>query len=520
MRQLPTYLLLLLAFCAAQMPACAEPNDDGAMLMITQPSVATTFNPATSIPNALVFWNYRDWPQGPVTTSVADEISGVQLKPWLGTVTNTGFGLYFNGSSGLSNATIDIPPNSSVWIVYCDLHANNLFAQLYGTQANNSTNIQVNHNNGGPAYLNGRWNSTTDNEWVNPLGIFGSGETVTNGPLWQDMADSQGSVSINGQATAGNISGPTGHWPGQAMGDCLTGSGNPGGLVGYIKYMLVITNRAFTALEVSNLYAWDMTNGMSNITSGQIAYYKLTEGSGTTLADASGNGFTGFLHGSPAPTWLAGLNSVVNHSILFDGSQNCVCVPITSAIFPGTAYSISAWIRWTTPGFGEGCSFFGFYGSGPNGGLGASDSPFSTIGSYRGGVSPASGANIFVETDNPAAIGTNAASDWHHVVFCGDGTLAGAIIYLDGVICQGTAYGGTGPISGGTLPITTWMNGVTNFEWGAMPAPVLLNGAYTATNISFATTLVQPFNRILTPAEVDNLYRAPAADLIKGSQVY
>lgn len=468
------------------------------------------FNP-TQIPNALVFWNYRDWPQGPVTTSVADEISGVLMKPWLGTVTNTGLGLYFNSTAGLSNATVDCPATFSMWAVVADLHADKGFGQIYGSQANNSTNIQL--LNGTPVRLNARWDSATDTTLTtHAFGTFTGTLGLTNGPLWNDIIYSEGNVFVNGQSVSGSISAPAGHVPFQAMGNCLTGAG---GLTGYIKYLLICTNHAITAAESSNLFVWETTNGISSVSSGLVSWHKLTEGSpATQISDSSGNGWTGFFHGSPAPVWTPGLNAVVANALTFDGTQNLICTPITSSFLSGATLSMTAWIRQTTSALTSGSSFLTICGSGQNGALIFSDGPFSTVGAVRGGVSPSTGGN-FVETSNPWWADTNT---FHFCAMSTDGTTANTTYWIDGIRILHQDYGGEGNINTGT--VTTWSTGITNFEWGGMPIAVLLNGAFNGTNVACGLTDIRVYNRLLTDADIDNLYRAPAADLALGSYIY
>ena len=68
----------------------------------------------------------------------------------------------------------------------------------------------------------------------------------------------------------------------------------------------------------------DPTNSASYPTSappGLVVWWKLDEGSGTAVADASGNGYSGSLQGDPEPLWT---NGVVSGGLNFDGYQNYV----------------------------------------------------------------------------------------------------------------------------------------------------------------------------------------------------
>jgi len=67
----------------------------------------------------------------------------------------------------------------------------------------------------------------------------------------------------------------------------------------------------YSNLQEYNL-GTDPTNAASYPTSihaGLVAWWELNEGSGTTVADASGNGYSGTLQGNPPPMWVRGLAS-------------------------------------------------------------------------------------------------------------------------------------------------------------------------------------------------------------------
>lgn len=504
MRRFLSLLILLLAFGAH-----SEPNDETALLCMVPNAPAQAFNP-TQIPNVIAYWNYRDLALGPVTTWT-DEVSGIQLKSWLGTATNTGFGVYFNGSAGLSNAVLDCPATFSIWAVVAYVYPNNPEGQIYGSQANNSTNLQFNNNNGAapsPVYIDGHWSS--DNEWTGnnfPL-IYPSVETVSRAPLWSDIVYSEGAVLVNGQTTAGNISAPSGHVAFQAMGNSLTG-GN--GFTGYIKALLISTNHAITATEALSLYNWEQTNGVTNVSNGLVAWYKVNDTSGSaTISDATGNGWTGTLHGSPKPTWDTGINSVVNQALTFDGSQNDVRTPITSSFLSGTTVSIAAWVKSPTAAQSSGNGWLCIHGAGTQCAVLFSDGAFSTVGAIRCGVAATSGGN-WLEGGAPVFVDDG----WHYIVFSTDGTAANYTMWFDGIKDLGIEYSGQAVITSGA--VTTWSTSITNLEWGGIPANVALNGNFTGTHDSGSVTDVRIYNRQLTDAEVDVLYRSAEADRIIGA---
>jgi hypothetical protein len=71
-----------------------------------------------------------------------------------------------------------------------------------------------------------------------------------------------------------------------------------------------------------------------------VAYWKFDEGSGTTTADASGNGNNGTLQGPP--TWSAG--RVGAKALSFDGVDDYVQVGAAAKLVMTNSLSISAWI--------------------------------------------------------------------------------------------------------------------------------------------------------------------------------
>jgi len=89
---------------------------------------------------------------------------------------------------------------------------------------------------------------------------------------------------------------------------------------------LKIYNRALSSQEVQDIY--------NNTTSGNLkAYYKFDEGSGTTTADSSGNGYDGTINGA---TWVTGK---IGDGLSFDGFGNNVTIPLMNY----DEISISAW---------------------------------------------------------------------------------------------------------------------------------------------------------------------------------
>ncbi len=98
---------------------------------------------------------------------------------------------------------------------------------------------------------------------------------------------------------------------------------------GYIDEVRVY-NRALATDEVTKLYQY---------APGPVGYWKMDEGSGTTIADMSGNGNTGTFVNSPVWT-----NGQYGPALSFTGSDY-VTIPFSSTI--ANNYTVSGWINFT-----------------------------------------------------------------------------------------------------------------------------------------------------------------------------
>src|SRR5262249_23030688 len=74
--------------------------------------------------------------------------------------------------------------------------------------------------------------------------------------------------------------------------------------------------------------------------SGLVAYWKFDEGSGTTVADASGNGNKGTLVNEPL--WTAGR---VGNALYFDGINDNITVPDSNSLDLSNSFTLSAWVN-------------------------------------------------------------------------------------------------------------------------------------------------------------------------------
>lgn len=488
-------------------------GDPGFVASLNRPPliVASGFYP-TNVANTVAFWNYRDLPAGTVN-AWTDEVSGVVLTNWglnwgNGTQypTNTGMGLYFF-TAGLTNETaLSTPANFSIWTSFASIRTPVISFQLYGN-VSGSTKLEINSNR----ELDGYWGA--DNAWTGHYfgGILTAATpfpgAVTNPPLWNDIVDSQGKVFLNGASTAGNIGEPTASVTWQAMGNSADASGNQAWL-GYIKYLLLSTNHAITATEASNLWVWEMTNGVTNVSGGCVAWWKMDDASNsTTIADSSGGGWTGTLAGSPRPAWTSGLNSIVSQALNFDGVQNVVNIPINGSFITSSNISASLWLKFTN-GVSNGSFLIAYADRAFPAGQDQSwaifcDGPYAPFGTVRGGVLDA--GNDLLESSGPGL----ADGNWHHFVFASNGS--NIFDWFDGVRDLGGQNNTGAPINGsGVYPIV-WNAGLTNIQMG---------GVWNSSNQPCTITDVRIYNRPLNDAEVDILYRAPTADQIMGAYNY
>jgi len=162
-----------------------------------------------------------------------------------------------------------------------------------------------------------------------------------------------------------------------------------------------------------------------------VGVWHLDEGSGTHVADASGNGNGGVMSGGVS--WVAGVSG---SALSFDGGTGEVKVSDNSVLEPATTVTLSAWIKHTgTPGNysyvaakgANGCiaASYGLY-TGPGGGL------EFYVSQHRGSVyarSPDAGQRVW-------------DGNWHLIV----GTYDGSTIrlYVDGAqVSSGTPWTGS-----------------------------------------------------------------------------
>lgn len=168
---------------------------------------------------------------------------------------------------------------------------------------------------------------------------------------------------------------------------------------------------------------------------GLVAAYSFNEGSGSTVADASGHGNTGTISGA---TWTtSGKNG---KALSFDGSNDWITINPSSSLNLTSGMTLEAWIYSTTLGgwrtvlFKEGSSDLVY-------GLYALDSP---------GMKP---EGMVYLNGKVAVQGTSTTKllAWSHLAVTFDGTTLK--LYVDGNLVKSTTASGTMSSSSGPLRI-------------------------------------------------------------------
>jgi hypothetical protein len=220
---------------------------------------------------------------------------------------------------------------------------------------------------------------------------------------------------------------------------------------------------------------------MTDMDSGLVGWWKLNEGTGTSVYDSSGNGNTGTLAGSTLPTWNTTNLKLYNSDLSFNGTTAYVTLGSATYCFSAAPFSVAFWAylnnytqdypqvisiksNTTDPwqiGFSNQTNYLGVvYGS-------------ATTVQQKNGVT----ASTYLNT-------------WTHIVWTYDGSnvtsAAHYALYVNGAISSTTAAG----------------------SFSAETQETVLAGVAEATDDSFAGQIsdVRIYNRALSAADVQNLY--------------
>lgn len=215
--------------------------------------------------------------------------------------------------------------------------------------------------------------------------------------------------------------------------------------------------------------------------SGMIAHWKLDETSGSTIVDASGNGYTGFLAGNPFP-----VPGRIGSAFSFDGIDDYISVSSNIPRVESSNFTLSAWVNplRTPPGYGgDNDAYYGIViKSGYHTGL-----YYSREGRFGMGMWLAGEINV-----SPESSSTFAPGQWYHVTGVVDRAAKTTAVFVNGVL-QGVVNWPSGNE-------TRW-SGDPNWKIG-IAGPGWSNWAWPA-NASIDD--VRIYNRALTPAEIASL---------------
>ncbi len=465
------------------------------------------------------YWNYRDLAVGANITSWADQVSHLSMKtegaasgssydypvvlpfsllteeptpfdsafPGLGIPTvNSYSGAAQISSLSLTN-NLTFGSNFTFWIV---IRPTFPAIDLTGTPLN--TNWSIFGDNNGHGFIiatnvfAANWGTTSTN--YSSLSMeYSNSWSYAYGKTY-DIVDSGGTVYSNGVPMRTGVGQPTNNFPFRAIGAYSNGISS----MGFIQYIGIWTNYVLTAADVSNLDYWVNSYGVTNITNGLIAWWRLNDGSGTTAADSSGSGNTLSFDGT-GQVWTN--NGPTGGGLYFNGSGGATNSNHTLADNLSNM-TVSCWVAGTNLVQAAGASFFSKgavdgWGLFSDGGFGGPDDV--SFGSYDvNGSNWRETAHFWGPVPYPA-IGDGR---WHFVV----GVLTNFVpeIYIDGA--EFISIPGNNGTGGG--------GAVTNISSSLYPI-MLGEGYQNGILYPIQSTFddVRIYNRALSPQEIYDLYR-------------
>lgn len=454
-----------------------------------------------SIPGMAYYWSYKDLPANSQVNAWTDEIQQAVMSYNNGGAGNGVFpqttslfpGLNIPSSGeaiAFTNSLTPFGSNFTFWVVMRpSIETDSTNEVIIEDPSVHGINISTNT-------LSANWGhniikySSMKLNYTNTV-AFPYGETY-------DILDSGGTLYSNGVAMTSGLGQPANNFPFSAIGAAVLGNGTS--MEGYIQYMGIWTNHLLTAADAQNLDNWYWNYGITNVTNGLIAWWKLNDGLGTKAADSWGTNTMYF--GGTGNTWTN--NAMVNGGALyFTGSGWLTNVSKSFADnLPGM--TVSCWVNES-----------GLGGNGPDG-------AFIQKGVLAGDGSPASpGFVLGADGLSNVAFGCynsingnysesphNAASpkwpivgdnNWHFLV--GEYTntpVAGMtpVLYIDGAQITGLQEGANGPVTNITALTGPIFIGAENFGNGT--------GMGTPSGI---VNDIRIYNRMLSTEEIQDLYK-------------
>jgi Concanavalin A-like lectin/glucanases superfamily len=249
---------------------------------------------------------------------------------------------------------------------------------------------------------------------------------------------------------------------------------NPAGNAGNVIY-----NGPYRMYQYCNGGAWIGIGKVSNLTGGLVGWWKLDETSGTSAADATGNGNTGTL--TNGPTWTTGMNN--GALTLVAASSQYVSVPDAASLQLAGSWTVSTWVKFSAfPGSGgEACMIQKDTPAGNNYSLCYGNNFFpSTTGIQLSFVGSFGSQYI--------AYPSVSLNTWYHAVGVWDSSSKNLYLYVNGALVATQSPASNSPSSTSGSALYMGSNQYTT---------ALLNGTMDDARI---------YNRALSAADIKTLY--------------
>ncbi|GFE60844.1 LamG-like jellyroll fold domain-containing protein, partial [Geobacter sp. AOG2] len=228
----------------------------------------------------------------------------------------------------------------------------------------------------------------------------------------------------------------------------------------------------------------------SAVTAGLVAAYAFNEGTGTTVADASGNGLNGTISGA---SWVAGKDG---NALSFNGVNNLVTVPASNVLDLTTGMTLEGWVYPTNSSGKWGCVLM------------KETSNFYAYGLY---ISPANHPVVFMVingSEHGFEVPTNlTANTWSHLAATYDGTTLS--VYVNGILKGSETISATIPASSGALRIGGNSIWATEYFTGIIDNVRIFDRALT--NAEIQTDVNTPVGNVSAPPALSGVSLAPGS---------
>lgn len=204
------------------------------------------------------------------------------------------------------------------------------------------------------------------------------------------------------------------------------------------------------------------------------AYYRLNEASGTSVADISGHGYTGTIHGSVTFGQSGALAVSTDTAMQLDGSTAYVSLP--AILLPNiTAFSVECWFKVaSTANLANAPVFIG------------NDDPQHNLVGFNFGANPHGTDGLFFNVavngvwKQATSSTVFSANTWYHIAATYDGSTLR--IYTNGVQTGSLAASGIMTVSNNPVLIGA-MIGPTSYLNGFLDEPVIYNSLLSASRV-------------------------------------